>query len=192
VQDITFPKTAGWLAFSSVIANVALNAGNNTIKVQTDAGDVLSMDIDCFLVNDLTIANPGFETGNINGWTEWHSGTVAYGVDGNNPHSGRYKAYFWTSGAYGESLHQLKTGLTNGSYTVKVWINYSITPATTARLELGNYGGSTIYTNFSFNGVWTQYSSTVNVTNGQLDIGLYCNSAGNSSMAMDDIVLIKN
>ncbi|MBC8081512.1 MAG: hypothetical protein H7X86_14290, partial [Gorillibacterium sp.] len=89
--------------------------------------------------NAITIINPGFESGNINGWGEWHpSGqTAMYGVDSNDVHSGSYKLYFWNAAPYQQSIHQIRTGLVNGSYTLKAWVKataYGDTP-TFCRME---------------------------------------------------------
>jgi len=140
--------------------------------------------------------NGGFETGNLTGWTEWHpSGQSAkYGIDGNDVHSGSYKLYFWDGAAYQQSVHQLKTGLTNGSYTVKAWVKataYGGAPYT-CRMEVTGYGGADAFDNMTVDGTWRQYTRTVNVTNGQLDIGFYINSPGSTSMQIDDVELIKN
>lgn len=144
----------------------------------------------------IALANPGFETGDLTGWTEWHpAGQAAcYGVDFNDNHSGCRKLYFWNGSAYKQSVHQVKTGLANGSYTLKVWVkatNFG-SPAITCRMEATNYGGTDTYTNMTVDGVWRQYSCTVNITNGQLDIGFYVDSPGSTSMQIDDVQLYKN
>ncbi|MDP4094083.1 MAG: carbohydrate binding domain-containing protein [Bacillota bacterium] len=141
-----------------------------------------------------SIKNGGFETRDISGWTEWHpSGQAAsYGVDSNDAHSGQNKLYFWNTNAYQQSVHQIKTGLANGSYKVKAWVKstaYGGTP-NYCRMELTDYGGTAQYTNMTVDGTWRQYTGTVNVTNGQLSIGFYCSSPGSTSMQIDDVQLI--
>lgn len=145
---------------------------------------------------NIPLTNPGFETGDITGWTEWHpSGqTAKYGVDGNDVHSGSYKLYFWDTAAYEQSVHQVKTGLANGSYTLSAWVKvtaYGSQP-TTCRMEAKNTGNPDNYTNMTVDGTWRQYSATFNVSSGQLDIGFYVNSPGSTSMQIDDVVLVKN
>lgn len=145
---------------------------------------------------NIAISNPGFETGTISGWTEWHptGQTAKYGVDSADVHSGSYKLYFWDTAAYQQSVHQVVTGLSSGSYTLTGWVKataYGAAPSF-CRMEAANFGGSSVYTNMTVDGTWRQYSSTFNVTNGQLDIGFYINSPGSTSMQIDDVVLTKN
>ncbi|MBM7568629.1 glycoside hydrolase family 66 protein [Paenibacillus sacheonensis] len=145
---------------------------------------------------NIPVANPGFESGTITGWNEWHptGQSAQYGVDATDAHGGGYKLYFWSTAAYQQSVHQVVSGLTNGSYTLTGWVKataYGGSP-TFCRMEAANFGGSTVYANMTVDGVWRQYSSTVNVTNGQLDIGFYINSPGSTSMQIDDIALTKN
>ncbi|MDI4644336.1 glycoside hydrolase family 66 protein [Cohnella hashimotonis] len=144
----------------------------------------------------IAVTNPGFETGDISGWTEWHpSGqTAKYGVDANDAHSGGFKLYFWHTAAYQQSVHQVKTGLANGSYTLSAWVKataYGGAP-TFCRMEATNNGSGDLYTNMTVDGTWRYYTSTVTVSNGQLDIGFYVNSPGSTSMQIDDVALVKN
>jgi len=144
----------------------------------------------------ISLTNPGFEDGNINGWTEWHpSGqTAKYGVDSNDVHSGTKKLYFWDTNPYQQSVHQWKYGLSNGYYYLSAWVKvtaYGGAPYT-ARMEAMSYGGSNLYKNMIVDGQWRQYTQLVHVTNGQLDIGFYVNSPGSTSMQIDDVTLVKN
>ncbi|WP_068605949.1 glycoside hydrolase family 76 protein [Paenibacillus swuensis] len=144
----------------------------------------------------ISIANPGFESGNLSGWSEWHPAgqSAKYGIDSNDAHSGNYKLYFYDSAAYQQSIHQVKTGLANGSYTLKAWVKataYGAAPYT-VRMEGRYYGGADVYANMTVDGVWRQYTMNVSVSNGQLDIGFYVNSPGMTSMQIDDVTLTKN
>jgi hypothetical protein len=140
--------------------------------------------------------NPGFETGDITGWTEWHPSTQAssYGVDSNDVHSGKYKLYFWNSTIpYQESVHQT-VSLPNGTYNVSGWVKlqaFSGVNPTTSRMELSNYGGAQINVNFLPSPNWQQISSTINVTNGNLDLGIYLNADKNTSLQIDDVIITK-
>jgi hypothetical protein len=142
------------------------------------------------------VSNPGFEKGNITGWTEWHpsSQPLCCGVDSNDANSGQYKLYFFSTNAYQQSVHQVRTGLANGSYTAKTWIKATAYggPPSYCRMELADYGGAAQYVNMTVDGTWRQYTGTVNVTNGQLNIGFYCNSPGSTSMQIDDVQLFRN
>jgi len=82
------------------------------------------------------IANPGFETGNLTGWT-LNPGFFAMGTaSGVSPHSGTYQAFSASgSGVLGQSF-----ATTLGqSYTVDFWA------ATTSGGALSVLGGSTVF-----------------------------------------------
>lgn len=198
--QISMPNLANWDTWGTVQQSVTLNAGVNYIAVQYDAADTGYFNLDYIQLSQapsaisMALKNPGFEEGNINGWTEWHpSGQSAcYGVDSNDVHSGNYKCYFWGSTAYQQSIHQLRTGITNGSYTVKAWVKQNTGTPTICRMEVGSYGGSTVYQNISSGSTYQQVSATVTVTNGQLDIGFYTQSPGNTNLQIDDVELLKN
>ena len=98
------------------------------------------------------IANPGFETGNVTGWT-LNPGFFAVGaVSGVSPHSGSFQAFSSTgSGALGQSF-----ATTLGqSYTVDFWV------ATTSGGALSVLGGSTVF-NHIFAGAtgYTEFTFT--------------------------------
>lgn len=144
----------------------------------------------------IDLENPGFESGNINGWTEWHPAGegASYGVDYNDNHSGANKLYFWNGNAYQQSVRQTITGLADGSYTIKAWVKATAfgDAPDVVRMEATNFGGTDTYTDMTVDGVWRQISSTIEVTNGQLDIGFYVKSPGSTSMQIDDVQLYKN
>lgn len=98
------------------------------------------------------ITNPGFETGNLNGWT-LHPGFFAMGTaSGISPHSGSFQAFSSTgSGILGQSF-----ATTLGqSYTVNFWA------ATTSGGALSVLGGATVF-NHIFAGPtgYTQFTFT--------------------------------
>jgi hypothetical protein len=140
--------------------------------------------------------NPGFETGDVTGWTEWHpaSQAASYGVDSYDVHSGKYKLYFYNNTVpFQESVHQT-VQVPNGTYSVSGWVKlqaYSGVNPAASRMELGNYGGSQINVSFSPSPDWQKISSTVTVTNGQLDVGFYLNADKNTSLQIDDVVITK-
>jgi dextranase len=145
--------------------------------------------------NQNLVTNGGFETGTIQGWTEWHPGgqSAKYGVDGNDVHSGAKKLWFWNASGYQQSVHQVKTGLPNGSYTVRAWIKQNTGTPNIARMEVAGYGGSTVYVNVPKGNSYNLYSATVNVTNGQIDIGFYIYATGgDANLQIDDVELVKN
>ncbi|UJF31827.1 carbohydrate binding domain-containing protein [Paenibacillus hexagrammi] len=141
------------------------------------------------------ISNPGFESGDLTGWTEWHpSGqSPKYGIDGNDVHGGGKKLWLWSSGPYQQSVHQVKSGLSNGSYTVQAWMKQSSGAPLVSRMEVAGYGGDLVYVNASHGSEYQLYTATVNVTSGKLDIGFYIQSnSADANLQIDDVVLMKN
>lgn len=209
--QISLPALADWNSWGTCEQTVNLNAGGNTIAFQYDTGDTGNVNLDRILVAATTpgtpeseknvLDNPGFERPANFGsnWTEWHpSGqALAYGIDsgsGSNPPDspwcGDKRAWFYFGSAYQQSIHQL-SNVANGTYKIEAWVRYFGTDATTCRMEVGSYGGSTIYNNISKDGVWKYISSTASVTSGQVDVGFYVNSPGNTILLIDDVRLTK-
>jgi hypothetical protein len=78
------------------------------------------------------ITNPGFETGNFNGWPAVSGFLLAQGtVFGVPPHSGSWQAFTLVSGILGQSV----ATTVGQSYTVDFWA------ATVARVRLAFWGG---------------------------------------------------
>lgn len=143
----------------------------------------------------LPLNNPGFESGSLDGWSEWHpSGQAkAVGVDGYDVWAGRYKCYFWAEGAFRQSLHQVVTGLENGRYrlTARVKVSaYAGSPAV-CRLEALATGNPDQFANLQPEGQWRQVDLTVQVSSQKLDIGFYLDSPGRTSFQMDDVALFR-
>lgn len=139
------------------------------------------------------VLNSDFEYGDIHGWTEWHPAgqSGAYGVDGNDVYKGIYKLYFWSAVPYQQSVHQLIGNLPNGTYVVSGWVKLNKSAAA-SRMEVSNYGGAQINVNIVQGNAYQFISSTLNVTNGQLDIGFYVNDVfGNTSLQIDHVSVIK-
>ncbi len=142
----------------------------------------------------LALVNGGFENGNYSGWSEWHpNGQPAkLNVDATDASEGKFKLYFWSATDYQQSIHQTLNNLPNGQYTISVSIKLSsfsgVNPSY-ARMEVDDFIGSQTLTNFAANGKWTNYSSTVNVTTGKIDIGFYLNAKGNTSMQIDKVTI---
>jgi fructan beta-fructosidase len=138
------------------------------------------------------VTNPGFEYGDLRGWTEWHPTTqaAAFGVDGNDVQSGSSKLYFFSGSAYEESVHQLITALPNGSYTASAWVKLN-QAATTARMEISN-NGNPVNVNITPGASYQLISTPVTVSNGQVDIGFYVNAPANTSLQIDAVSITKN
>lgn len=200
-SQINMTSLSNWETWSNVQKSVTLNAGINYIAIQYDSTDTGHFNLDFIQLNtvpigpvEVSITNPGFENGNLTGWTEWHPSeqSACYGVDSYDAYSGNYKCYFWGTSAYEQSIHQLKTGLENGSYTVRAWVKQNSGTPTICRMELSNYGGMLQCFNIESSTEYMLVYGKVNVTNGQLDIGFYTKSLGNSNLQIDEVQLYRN
>jgi hypothetical protein len=67
------------------------------------------------------VVNPGFETGDFTGWTQWGD-TFLAGVDDFNPRSGTYAAYFGNFQGLG-GIFQGVTTIPGAVYTFSFWLH---------------------------------------------------------------------
>lgn len=141
------------------------------------------------------VTNPGLESGasqSPTGWSESGANVDASKSETGSPHSGTFKATHWRSSAYSVNTFQTKTGLTNGSYTLRAWV-MSGGGQTTAVMKAENCGGSTQSVNIPTSSSWTQISiSNVNVSNGQCTIGFSSVAAANQWFNFDDVEFFLN
>jgi hypothetical protein len=131
------------------------------------------------------IVNPGFETGNANGWL--HGGS-SHGVNTTSPHSGSYAAY--NNGAW-NSIFQNVSVQANTSYTLTAWARLATAASgNNQSIYISTNGGSTRQRVFITSTSYTQYSitfstgssTTVQIGNEEIN--------GSSSIAyIDDFVL---
>ncbi|WP_410512795.1 glycoside hydrolase family 31 protein [Paenibacillus sp. BR2-3] len=138
---------------------------------------------------DNAVSNPGFETGGLDYWTEWHPAgqAASFGVDSNDPHFGSKKLYFYAGSKYEQSVHQTMSGLVNGTYIVSAWIKQQYAVPDTSRMELSQNGTPRIDVHISNTDGYRQITATVPVTTGKLDIGFYVASSGGTSLQIDDV-----
>ncbi|GGF90912.1 TIM-barrel domain-containing protein [Paenibacillus abyssi] len=207
--SLTSPGTS-WDVWQDQTQTLSLNAGRNTIAYKYDLADSGNVNLDRILVSSTPpgtplsevnlLDNPDFERNDALGsnWTEWHpSGqAIAYGVDsgsGSNPPmsswTGDKRAYFYSSSAYQQSIHQvINVPLNNSNYKFEAWVRLQYATPTIARAEIANYGGNAIYQNISNDGVWKYISvDNIYVTNGQIDAGFYVDSPGGTVLHIDDV-----
>ncbi len=201
-----------WLTNSQT---VNLQEGLNTITISYESGDTGNVNLDRLLVTsqndfDALYDNNLLDNGSFereltfsDNWTEWHPSDqdVAFGVDSGNsinpPESAIHadkRAYFYSSNAYKQSIHQLISVPTNNaSYRFEAWVRLKNTAPTTARAEITQYGGQDQFIDLQTNGKWTYISiDDVYVTNGQIDIGFYVDSSGGTVLHIDDVRVVKN
>ena len=136
------------------------------------------------------LTNPGFETGNLTGWTVWvgaNGGAAFTGNGSGEAHTGSWGLDNWSTSHYQVTTYQTVT-VPNGSHTVSAWVKCS-GGQTNCRMETSGYGGNIVYTNLPTTNTWTQISTTVNVTSGSLTVGFYSNAAANQWFNVDDVVV---
>lgn len=140
------------------------------------------------------VTNPGFETGGAtqtpSGWST--SGTAAADKSESGGHAGALKLTHWNASAYTVTTFQTKTGLTNGTYTLRAWVMRG-SGQTTCRIYAKNFGGTEKNLNLPITSTWTQITITgINVTNGQCEIGLTSTANAGNWCNMDDVEFFKN
>lgn len=141
---------------------------------------------------DNLVSNPGFETGDFGGWNL--SGADVpddsgffYGVDGLDPHSGAFAAYF---GPVGGILTLTQTHVTTpgATYTVSFWLDQSVdTPAPYVNSFAISFGGTTLFTATDAPGSsYSQYSFSSTAASSSTDLAFaFRNDTG--FFSLDDV-----
>ncbi|GAA0135084.1 hypothetical protein YSY43_19240 [Paenibacillus sp. YSY-4.3] len=132
--------------------------------------------------------NMDFELGTFAGWSEWHPDQqpIAQFVDNDSPR-GQYKLTHWGSGNYIQSTYRTLE-VPNGKYKVQVWARTG-GGQNKFQLEVKNYGGESLARDMrkADGGSWTPFFlDNIQVTNGQLEIGVYSDAKGSNWAAIDD------
>ncbi|HEY7303453.1 MAG TPA: hypothetical protein VH601_05040 [Bryobacteraceae bacterium] len=138
------------------------------------------------------VTNSGFETGDFASWTlsganvPDNSG-IYYGVDGLNPHSGTFEAYFGSVGGILELSQTLST-VPGVSYTVTFWLAHSPeTPFPYLNSFDASFGGSTLLSQAGVPDTgYTQYSFSRLATGTSTDL-LFAFRDDTSYFSLDDV-----
>jgi len=144
------------------------------------------------------VANHSFEA---DGWTTTPSSWNRWAVDSasynaikveENGVTGSYKLTHWLDTAYEASTYQQITGLTNGTYTLSAWVLNS-GGQNTVQLYAKNYGGTERNINLPVSSSqWVRVKiENINITNGQIEIGVYSNANANNWLNFDHVKLYK-
>ena len=179
-----------------------LEAGENTITVVRGDGDTANVTLDGISFqnrprtqSEISIQNGGFETGDKTGWTLEDNGLngAGCGVDGYDAASGDRKFYFfYDKGAFTQQITQEKIGLENGLYRLEFWAKHYNTPNKVCQVRFSGYDGqATSAVDIPNKDLWVKLSAAVEVKDGKLTFGFYVDSAGGSSLQLDDIQLFK-
>ncbi|NBD24810.1 carbohydrate-binding protein [Paenibacillus glycinis] len=185
------PNTGGWQNWQTISATASLSAGQSTLRVHASGAG--------FNLNWLSFArpqvqnlltNPDFETGDLSGWFEWHNHALAHKVDKDQPYSGSYKLTHWASTGYQQITAQ-KVNVPNGLYKASVWAR-SGGGQIALKLYAKDYGGAELSANIGTSPVtnYTQYTiNNIQVTNGQIEVGIWHDANANNWAAFDHFEL---
>lgn len=140
------------------------------------------------------VRNPGFEVDtaaatSASGWSTGGSNPDANYTE-TNAHTGTFRLTHFKTSAYNVSTYQTITGLTNGLYTLQVWVRSPQTMVTNY-LFVKDYGDSQVNYNIPVDPIWKKRQITnINVTNGTCTIG-FQTSGNNTYCSFDDIEFFK-
>jgi hypothetical protein len=143
--------------------------------------------------------NPSFEADRVTmtqpaGWvtSTTTAGATPY-TNASGGHTGNWKWQLTDTAAYEASLDQTVSNLPNGTYTLAAWIESS-GGQSMAQLFAKNFGGAEMDATVNkAMGSWTHVTiSGINVTGGQMDIGVSTNASANQWVSVDDVTLVKN
>ncbi len=144
-----------------------------------------------FATNYLT--NADFSAG-LTGWTNWADNPEAAYTETWAGRNGAHLSHWKNSAAYRVYTYQTPTNLPNGTYTLSGWFScsggqYSV------QFIAKFYGGSQLSVNIPSTGTynWVQLTiPNINVTNGQVEVGLWSDASAGNWVYMDDVTLTKN
>ena len=139
------------------------------------------------------LANPGFEadgvaTSHPSGWLSTNDAADYTETGG---HSGTYRLTHWSAAPYTVYSYQVATGLPNGTYTLSAWAE-SGGGQNQLFLQARNYqsaAGPVQQANIAAGG-WQQVTiPNINVTNGQVMVGVYSGGNAGNWASFDDFSL---
>ncbi|CAM3136813.1 S-layer-like y domain-containing protein [Paenibacillus lupini] len=136
----------------------------------------------------------GFEEGNT-GWNGWNPEGQGYAqnVDNNSPRTGSMKLSHYLGGTESYQQTTYRTvKVPNGTYKASVW--YQKGGDTNVSLEAKRYGGPDLSVSAgttAYVGSWTQIViPVIEVTDGQVEIGIHSANKGGEWASFDDVELI--
>lgn len=140
----------------------------------------------------VTLVNPGFETGNLSGWTVWtnNNPTAAYVQKGGS--TGRYNLANWKTTPFQAKVTQTISGLQSGYYSLTAMIQNG-GGQNACYLFAQSSSTATKSTSLPVTGTWAKVILRgIQVTNGQCTIGLWTDGNANNWCKVDDIALVKD
>jgi hypothetical protein len=131
------------------------------------------------------ITNPGFETGNFNGWTATGSGVVVGTTSGISPHSGSWQAAFFIPGG---SLSQ-SVGTTAGqSYTIDFFLAHATSAPAPVNFFVVLWGGNQIFSLTNQSGFgYTEYTFTETASTNSTELRFGFSDSNLGTWFLDDV-----
>jgi Glycosyl hydrolases family 43 len=131
-------------------------------------------------------ANPGFETGDLTGWSTWTNTSGSIYVQGGGRH-GAYELTCWASSAYQATCYQ-SPSLANGTYTFLAWVegDPGFNDCGLIAKDYDSYGDY-LESECTLDGTWEPVMiSGIGVTAGTCTYGLWADANANDWCSMDD------
>jgi beta-glucanase (GH16 family) len=186
------PNTGGWQNWQTISTMVNLSSGQSTLRVYASEGG-FNLNWINFTKHESQnfLKNSDFETGDLTGWFEWHNKELALKVDKDSPYKGIYKLTHWAAAPYQQITAQ-KVNVPNGLYKASVWVRSS-GGQNALKLYVKDYGAVERSVNIGTNLVttYTQYIiDNIQVTNGQIEVGVFHDAKANNWAAFDNFELV--
>ncbi|GLX65826.1 glycosyl hydrolase 53 family protein [Paenibacillus glycanilyticus] len=184
-------KAVEWDEFDSELLNTP-----GTFAVQ---GKVAGTDLNTSVEVTVTgspnwIKNGSFESGTLSNWdVTGDTGAVKIEHNAGNAKAGEYALNYWSGSAFAYQVSQTVTGLENGTYELRAYASGGeyADQAISLTAESGGETYSTPVTNAGYN-VWKLYSiGEINVTDGQVKVGISVNGPAGAWGYFDKFELVK-
>ena len=137
--------------------------------------------------------NPSFDddqspvSGAPTGWTLIGSETPVK-IESQYTIDGTYKLTFWLDIPYKSGISQTVAEIPEGEYTFSFWY-FCSGGQNELYVELTNHGGAAIRIDIPKSSDWKQYTSSLSITSGKLDIKIYTDANKNNWVNFDLIEL---
>jgi hypothetical protein len=159
-----------------------------TLTTQVAAASMVSVGNSSFEDDKAGVVSPSQWLTKTGGSTQAYA---SYTESYPNAHTGTYHGTHYRPEAYQVYTYQTLTGLANGTYSLSAWVK-STGGQPVAQLRAQNYGGNALNAAIpTSTDTWVQITiPSVNVTNGQCEVGIYSQANGGQWLHFDDIVLV--
>ncbi|MBP2630559.1 MAG: glycosyl hydrolase 53 domain protein [Firmicutes bacterium] len=137
------------------------------------------------------VKNSNFETGNLDQWTIKGDISAVNNSSSAGDVRGKSAMHYWADKAFAFNATQTITGLKDGKYTLSVWTQGG-GGEKTVQLFASDFGGSKVTATITNDGwnKWHQWTiKDINVTNGQITIGIDNQANAGNWGSFDDIEL---